>query len=164
MKNLQYNRKLVIEYARKWAYERNPKYLNYDSLGGDCTNFISQCIFAGSSVMNYNKNNGWYYINGNNKSPSWTGVEFLYNFLINNKGVGPYGIISNIENLEIGDIIQLSFDGNVFTHSLIVVNKEKSDLDNIYIASHTFDSFNKKVSSYSFSNIRFVHINGVRSN
>lgn len=24
--------------------------------------------------MNYSKNNGWYYINGNNKSPSWTGV------------------------------------------------------------------------------------------
>lgn len=41
--------------------------------------------------MNYQKENGWYYKNGNQKFPSWTGVEFLYQFLINNKLVGPYG-------------------------------------------------------------------------
>ena len=38
--------------------------------------------------MNYNKNNGWYYINGNKKSPSWTGVEFLFRFLTSNKKEG----------------------------------------------------------------------------
>lgn len=163
MKELQYNRKLAIAYAEKWAYSRNPKYYNYDTLGGDCTNFISQCIFAGSKVMNYNKNNGWYYINGNNKSPSWTGVEFLHKFLINNNGVGPYGIKSDINNLKLGDIVQLSFDGNSFTHSLIIVNIESNNLDSIYISSHTFDSFNRKISSYSFKDIRFIHIEGVRS-
>lgn len=162
MKKLQYNRELAIKYAEKWAYSRNPKYYNFDDIGGDCTNFISQCIFAGSNVMNYNKNNGWYYISGNNKSPSWTGVQFLYNFLVNNKGVGPYGIKSEISDLEIGDIIQLSFDGNTFTHSLIIVNIEDNNLNNIYTSSHTFDSFNRKVSSYSFRNIRFVHLEGVR--
>lgn len=76
----KYNRQKVYEYAKKWAYSRNPKYYNYDAIGGDCTNFVSQCIFAGCGQMNYNKGTGWYYINGNNKSPSWTGVEFLYNF------------------------------------------------------------------------------------
>lgn len=55
--------------------------------GGDCTSFASQCIYAGSKVMNYNKNNGWYYNSGNDKSSSWSGVEFLYNFLTTNKGV-----------------------------------------------------------------------------
>lgn len=162
MKNLQYNRKLAIEYAKKWAYGRNPKYYNFDDIGGDCTNFISQCIFAGSNVMNYNKNNGWYYINGNNKSPSWTGVEFLHKFLVNNKGVGPYGKKSEINGLEIGDIVQLSFDGKTFTHSLIIVNIESNNLDNIYISSHTFDSFGRKINSYSFRNIRFIHIERVR--
>ena len=33
--------------------------------------------------LNYAKDLGWYYINGNNKSPSWSGVEYLYQFLIN---------------------------------------------------------------------------------
>lgn len=87
MKIKDYDRHLAVSYAKKWAFARNPKYYNYDSIGGDCTNFISQCIYAGSNVMNYNKVNGWYYINGNNKSPSWTGVEFLYDFLINNTGL-----------------------------------------------------------------------------
>ena len=55
-----YNRQKVYEYAKKWAYRRNPKYYNYDSVGGDCTNFASQCIFAGCGQMNYSKINGWY--------------------------------------------------------------------------------------------------------
>ena len=91
MSKEKYNREKVYEYAKKWAYSRNPQYYNYDAIGGDCTNFVSQCIFSGCNQMNYNKNNGWYYINGNNKSPSWTGVEFLYDFLVYNKGAGPFG-------------------------------------------------------------------------
>lgn len=90
MIEIPYNRQKVLEYAQKWAYDRNPKYYNFDSVGGDCTSFASQCIFAGSNVMNYSKSNGWYYINGNNKSPSWSGVEFLHKFLITNKLAGPY--------------------------------------------------------------------------
>ena len=56
----KYNREQAIDYAKKWAYKRNPRYYNYDPLGGDCTNFISQCVYAGSKVMNYNKVYGWY--------------------------------------------------------------------------------------------------------
>ncbi len=91
MKEIEYDRMKVVRYSKEWAYNRNSKYYNYDTLGGDCTNFASQCVFAGSKIMNYDKNNGWYYINANNKSPSWTGVEFFFNFLTTNKKVGPYG-------------------------------------------------------------------------
>lgn len=41
-----YDRKKSIEYAKKWAYLRNPKYYNFDPVGGDCTSFASQCIYA----------------------------------------------------------------------------------------------------------------------
>ena len=116
---MSYNRKIAVEYALKWALGRNPKYYNYDKIGGDCTNFISQCLFAGTRQMNYRKN-GWYYSDANNKSPSWTGVEFLYNFLIQNKYEGPKGKEILKEELQLGDIIQLSFDGNIFGHTLIV--------------------------------------------
>ena len=75
MKNKPYNRPEAISYAKKWAFKRNPNYYNFDTVGGDCTSFVSQCIYAGSKVMNYQKDIGWYYINGNNKSPSWSGVE-----------------------------------------------------------------------------------------
>lgn len=163
MKEVQYNRQKAVEYARQWAFARNPQYYNFDALGGDCTNFISQCLFAGSKIMNYTKDTGWYYINGNQKSPSWTGVEFLYRFLIKNKGLGPYGEEIEKENIEIGDVIQISFDAIQFAHSVIVVELNPIlGLDGIKIASHTFDSFNKKVTEYNFQKIRFIHIKGVR--
>lgn len=87
MREIQYDRQKAYAYAKKWAFKRNPAYYNFDNVGGDCTSFVSQCIFAGIGVMNYIKDVGWYYRNGNDKSPSWSGVEFLYNFLINNKSV-----------------------------------------------------------------------------
>lgn len=161
MKMVEYNRELVKKYAKKWAYLRNPAYYDYEKIGGDCTNFVSQCIFAGAGVMNYNQN-GWYYKNANQKSPSWTGVEFLGKFLLSNKSVGPFGKLVEIEELEIGDIIQLSFNGDNFGHSLMIVEKLGNDLENIFVATHTFDSYGRKVSSYMFQNMRAIHIKGVR--
>lgn len=161
MNKIEYNRHKAKEYARKWAYLRNPSYYNYDKLGGDCTNFVSQCIFAGTQHMNYEKN-GWYYKNANQKSPSWTGVEFLHQFLTNNKSVGPFGSMVEIDKIQIGDIIQLSFSGDIYGHSLLVVEKNANKLNEIYVATHTFDSYGKKVSNYQYNKIRMIHIEGVR--
>ena len=162
LKYKEYNRLAVIEYAKKWAYMRNPQYYNFDSVGGDCTSFASQCVYEGSKKMNYSPNLGWYYINGNKKSTSWSGVEFFYNFLINNEGVGPQGISVAQNKIEVGDIAQLSFDGIKFGHTLVIVNIEnKFTLQDIKIASHTFDSFNKPISEYSFQKIRWIHIEKV---
>lgn len=159
MQEFKYNRQKAYEYAKTWAFKRNPKYYNFDPVGGDCTSFISQCVYAGSLVMNYNKKLGWYYINGNNKSPSWSGVEFFYEFLIKNTGPGPFGEASSMQDLEIGDIAQISFDGIKFEHTVIVVKIEDvSNISKIYTASHTYDTFEKPLDNYSISKIRFVHI------
>ncbi len=163
MRNIEYNRDKVYEYAKKWAYKRNPAYYNFDNLGGDCTNFVSQCIYEGARVMNYTKNYGWYYINANNKAPAWSGVEFLYNFLVNNKSVGPHGEKSNIEQMQMGDIAQLSFDGIKFSHTLIIVQAiGPKTVENIHVATHTYDTFGKTIAEYNFKDIRYIHINGVR--
>ena len=160
-----YNRSNAVLYAMEWAFSRNPQYYNFDPVGGDCTSFVSQCIYAGSNVMNYDKINGWYYINGYEKSPSWSGVEFLYNFLVKNIRIGPRGkdVVQN--RIEIGDLVQLSFSGIKFEHSLIITRiDDVNDLNKIFTSSHTFDSLNKKISEYSFSKIRFVHINDIGIN
>lgn len=163
MKVKEYNRSKVKEYAKQWAYLRNPVYYNYDKIGGDCTNFASQCIYEGSRVMNY-KNNGWFYKDANNKSPSWTGVEFLYNFLINNNSVGPFGISITLDKLIVGDIAQLSFDGIKFSHTLVIVDiLEPINLDNILVATHTLDSYGRSISSYNYKKIRYINIEGVRA-
>ena len=92
MKEIGYQREAVLEYAKRWAKGRNPRYLDFEHMGGDCTNFASQCIYAGSGVMNYTPTMGWYYSSGSNRSPSWTGVAYLYNFLTGNNSAGSYGV------------------------------------------------------------------------
>ena len=146
MRTVQYDRESVKEYAKKWAYLRNPQYYNYDKLGGDCTNFVSQCLLAGAHQMNY-EIDGWYYKNANQKSPSWTGVEFLFQFLIKNKSVGPFGKIAKIEELQIGDIVQLSFGEDHYGHSLLVVEKDQNRnlIPNISEFVKTIDMDEKKI-------------------
>lgn len=151
---MKYNRQKAVDYALKWALGRNPAYYDFDYLGGDCTNFVSQCLYAGIPQMNYRRY-GWYYINANNKSPSWTGVKYLYEFLINNKFEGPKGIVVDKNELEIGDIIQLSFLNDVYGHSLIVTSIENNE---IRICAHTIDSKNRLLDTYSYEKARFIKI------
>ena len=54
-----YDRNAAVRYARRWAYGRNPAFYDYEHIGGDCTNFASQCVYAGSGVMNFTKDLGW---------------------------------------------------------------------------------------------------------
>jgi hypothetical protein len=159
-----YNRQKAVAYAHKWARSRNPAYYDYDKIGGDCTNFASQCIFAGSNAMNYSRTGGWYYKNGNNKSPSWTGVEFLRNFLVRgDKGQGPVAKEVPMAEVKPGDIIQLSFDGNGFQHSPVCVQVGAVPRpDNILIAAHTVDSDYRPINTYMYQKIRFLHILHVR--
>lgn len=159
MKEKIYNRPNAVEYAVKWSNSRNPRYYNYENLGGDCTNFISQCIYAGCGVMNYNS---WYYNSGNDKAPAWTGVEFLYNFLVNNKSIGPSAFEIDQTKIQIGDIIQLSENGKKFTHSLFVIEIQNPlYLSGVKIATHSYDALYRPVSTYSFQKIRFLHINDI---
>ena len=53
MTTVSYNREKAVSYAEKWAFSRNPRYMSFDGIGGDCTSFVSQCLYAGSGVMNY---------------------------------------------------------------------------------------------------------------
>lgn len=157
-----YDRKAAVMYAHRWAYGRNPAYYDYEKLGGDCTNFASQCIFAGSGVMNFTPTFGWYYIDANQKAPAWTGVMYLWNFLTR-KGisVGPVGEPCRLEDLRPGDIIQLSFKGADFQHSPVVVSVGRvPTLENTLVAAHSYDADNRPLSTYEFRDIRYLHITG----
>ena len=72
-----YNRGKAVAYALEWAMSRNPAYLDFEELGGDCTNFASQCLLAGGGVMNITAVFGWYYITSWERTASWTGARFL---------------------------------------------------------------------------------------
>ena len=70
MELLPYRREAAEAYARYWAYGRNPDFYDYEAIGGDCTNFASQCIYAGTGVMNFTPTYGWYYISADDKAPA----------------------------------------------------------------------------------------------
>lgn len=154
-----YNRAQAVEYARVWAFGRNPAYYDFSDLGGDCTNFISQCLYAGSRQMNFTPTFGWYYLSPNQRTPSWSGVPYLYSFLTTNKGVGPYARSVDIEALEPGDIIQLGGQAGDFYHSLLVTGKSGPIP---LVATHTYDAFGRPLTSYSYELARYLHIEGVR--
>ncbi len=146
---MPYNREKAVAYAHKWAFGRNPAYYDFSKIGGDCSNFISQCMHAGGAPMNYKKDLGWYYNSVNSRSAAWSGVQFLYNFLTTNKGTGPKGVLVPLDEVENGDIIQLSFNGTTFGHTLLVVEVGNSVReDTVLIATHTDDSDYRPISTY----------------
>lgn len=160
-----YDRRAAVEYAGKWAFKRNPNYYNFETLGGDCTNFASQCVFAGSNVMNYTPTFGWYYKSANNRTASWAGVEYFYNFLTGNAqsigdGSGPFAEEVPANEIEVGDIIQLGRANGDFYHSPVVVGFAGGQP---LVAAHTFDAYGRPISSYRFEQIRYIHILGVRT-
>jgi hypothetical protein len=161
----QYNREDAVRYAHYWAYKRNPRYYDFKDIGGDCTNFTSQCLFAGAKVMNYTPTLGWYYNSVTSRAPAWTSVKYFHKFLTNNKGVGPYGSETEISKVEKGDFVQLIIDQNDFQHTVIIVSVgEQPTINNILVAAHYIDSDNRPLSSYNFTGIRFLKIEGVRFN
>ena len=61
LERIPYDRRAAVAYAHQWAYGRNPDFYDYEEIGGDCTNFASQCLYAGTGVMNFDPIYGWFY-------------------------------------------------------------------------------------------------------
>lgn len=159
MRELSYDRAAAVAYARRWAMGRNPAFYDFEDIGGDCTNFASQCIYAGAGVMNLTPVTGWYYRSAADRTASWTGVEYLHNFLINNRSVGPYGHEVSRSDVQLGDIVQLGTSGGDYYHSPVITAVSPG----ILVAAHTFDALDRPLSSYNYSRARFIHIDGVRT-
>ncbi len=154
-----YDREAAVAYAHKWAFMRSPDYFDFSQLGGDCTNFASQVLFAGYGEMNYKPLLGWYYSALNKRTPSWTGVNELYNFLINNQGPGPKAVKVGISDILPGDLVQLDFDGDGrFDHTPVIVDTGEFTPDTVLVAAHSNDSDFRPLSTYNYTNIRFLHI------
>ena len=160
-----YNRELAVQYAHKWAFGRNPAFTDFEELGGDCTNIACQCIYAGAGVMIPSPTYGWYYYDLHHRAPAWTGVIYLYQFLTENRGIGPYADEVPLEQVEPGDVIQLRLTGRrVFHHSPVVVSRgNPATLRNTLVAAHSIDSDNRPLSTYAIEEMRCLHILGVRS-
>ena len=156
-----YIREIALLYANRFALSQNPIFGNFAGIGGNCTNFVSQCIYAGSCKMNYKPTFGWYYISMNERAPSWTGVDYFYNFITTNTDVGPFGRDATPDELEVGDVIQLGRDGEGFYHTLFIIGFEDDDP---LIAAQTDNALGRALSTYTYDFARYIKILGVRLN
>lgn len=165
--DIPYDRSRAVEYARKWALSRNPLFLDFTGSGGNCTNFVSQCIFAGCGVMNYTPTFGWYYISADDRAPAWTGVDELYGFLTGspdfasvNGGAGPFGKDAmEARSIMLGDVIQLANTEGAFYHSLLICGFTEND---ILVCAQSDDALDRPLSSYNYASLRIIHIEGAR--
>lgn len=158
MKIIPFDRAAAVAYAKRWALSRNQAYYDFENIGGDCTNFASQCIYAGSGIMNYTPVTGWYYRSASDRTASWSGVNYLYKFLMNNHSVGPFAHEVTERDVEPGDVVQFGKANGNFYHSPVITDV----IPTILVAAHTFDALNRPLFTYQYDLVRFIHIDGVR--
>ncbi|MCQ2413581.1 MAG: amidase domain-containing protein [Clostridia bacterium] len=154
-----YGRENAVTYAKRWAFSQNPLFGDFREIGGNCTNFVSQCLYAGGCQMNFTPTFGWYYLTLDERTPSWSGVTYFYNFLMGNTGVGPFGSLCNADELQIGDVIQLGKNEGGYYHSLLVTGFSGEE---ILVSAQTVDAVDRELSSYTYDFARFIRIEGIR--
>jgi hypothetical protein len=168
-----YQRNAAVEYARNWATAAPPyntAYTDFTTMGGDCTNFVSQAILAGGYDMVSHPNKrglgapGWYYASIQDRSIAWTWVDGLYNLLINypaDSPQAPFGALTRRGDLLPGDIIQYDWGTDpIWNHTVIVVDMLHGIERDPYplVAGHSPDVDNYPYQAVQYGDVRFIHI------
>jgi len=119
-----YDRQQAAAYADRWWEAGNPAYLEF---AVDCSNYVSQCIFAGGAPMNYTdkRGSGWWYRGQSGKqelwSYSWAVADSLRRFLGSSRSGLKATVVHSPQELAEGDVISYSWQGNGhYGHSTVV--------------------------------------------
>lgn len=124
-----YDRVRALRYAELWWNGSNPA---FPKLADDCTNFISQCLWAGNMPMREgaSRASGWWIHGGHprtgenktgeNWSYSWTTAQALFLYLMHKLNASQ---LQNPRELKIGDLVFYDWGGTGrHHHSSIVVD------------------------------------------
>ncbi len=146
-----FNRMKAVAYATHWAFKRSANYPDYSSDGGlggggDCTNFVSQCLHAG----------GWPMIEGprrdatawwtrfDESSNNWASAQWFDRFLTWHAPVKR----CQRDELEMGDIVMYQTPDFSNPDHAMMVTKVLCGVDGneIYLTYHSTDTLNKSLS------------------
>ncbi len=79
--NYTYSYQNAVAYANRYALSYNPAYENYNSIGGDCANFVSQCLYAGGLPMT----DKWFFRRDasgkSSRTSPWSTANGLFNYV-----------------------------------------------------------------------------------
>lgn len=123
-----YDRVQSTRYAELWWNGFNPEYRSFSD---DCTNFISQCLFAGRMPQSggQTRESGWWYKFGNSNmaepwSYSWSTSHALAQYLLHHVGAQR---LQHARELKMGDLIFYDWDGSgSYRHTTIVTDFDES--------------------------------------
>lgn len=159
-----YNRLKAIEYADKFSGvpslsqntdKYNNKYINFTGAGGNCTNYVSQCL-GDVNAGNLKKDFTWYTLTKDNihsdYSPAWVNADAFRNYFVyGGRGAllqkGTFKDIVNnysptdditINKLAPGDVISYA-KGNDIDHTAIITAFDNHGYP--LINSHTVDRY-----------------------
>lgn len=144
-----YSGKDASSYAYTHALKPNPSYRYFASHGdggGDCSNFISQCLRAGGAPMAYSGPWPWWY-KDHAWSLSWSVAHSLY-WCLKERGKlnlpGLKGIeVPDIDMLNIGDVIQYEDKFKKVYHSAIITDFTYDRGSRLpLISQHSYDALN----------------------
>lgn len=137
MDRYTYERLQVVQYAERWWNDYNPSYQKFEV---DCTNFVSQCIYAGGAPMRGypNRTKGWWYRN-KNWSFSWSVANALKTYLQHSKTGLRAREVHDPQELQLGDVICYDFQGDGrFDHNTVVTGKDANGMP--LVNAHTYNS------------------------
>lgn len=164
---IRYRRDLAAAYADRWWNEGNPAYELFEV---NCTNYVSQCIFAGNAPMNYTgkRGSGWWY-RGRNKgqewwSYSWAVSNSLTQYLSAARKSGLRATeTESAGELHLGDVITYDWNGDGrFQHSTIVTAFDSAGQPlvnaNTVSSRHRFWDYRDSYAWTKATRYRFFHI------
>lgn len=162
----QYNREAAVQYADRWWETGNPAFAEF---AVDCTNYISQCLFAGKAPIHYTgkRETGWWYKGYVNArewwSYSWAVSNSFARYLHTNTTGLRAELAERPEQLTLGDVIVYDWNGDgSFQHSTIVTAFDAGGMP--LVNAHTVNSRHRYWDyrdSYAWNDrtvYRFYHI------
>lgn len=173
----EYDRDAAVDYAYRWVgtddIVRNSSFSDYSSFGGNCQNYVSQCLLAGGIPMDcegtYEQQWKWfddyteYAETAEGRTPSWSGTEHFYDYCNKNTGDGLVAVTDcNIYSGAVGDVMQYVVDG--WSHHSVIITKiiydDNGNVVDYLINSNTTDRVDFPLSAYGYTDIRLIRIVG----
>ncbi|MDR2044528.1 MAG: amidase domain-containing protein [Clostridium sp.] len=164
-----YSRTAAVSYAEQYYADGsyNPDYPDWSASGGDCANFVSQCIHAGGKAYNVSASSvsaakaadwaNWYSYgntcNTTNVSSTHRGANAFKSYWQSKVSYSTFtsvGQASYTYGYQ-GDAISLLLPNGSAYHTLLIVGYDAANNDFI-VSAHTHSTFTDKLSAYSPSN------------
>lgn len=166
----EYDREAAAAYSQNWVGKRNVVWDDFTGQGGNCQNFVSQCLYAGGIPRDITGEQVWSWRKKDTDMPenqmssdSWINVNAFRRYASENHRYGLAALpdASYLEG-EVGDVIQMGFTGS-WSHTVLItriVTDDKGNILDYLVDSNTADLKNFPVSAYSLPCQSLVKIYG----